>query len=437
MKNKIAGFLSFVAPRRRIKGCFLFIVFLSISISAQAETDPAIGGTSLPDYIQKRIDELIAQLGNDNWELREKATDELIQIGAWAQPSVAKALNHPDAEIKERARQLMTILKWQEIFQIRINKFITDLRKGAFPDDQLLYQSIEFIKSTETMPVLVDFLKEPSFPALRQKLIYALANTYHISLKPFLPDLLKLYENEPDPNFQPVLLMALGRVGPEDSVTAALKTALFSKNYNLTVNAIQTIFQQKNEALLPDLLKLLREGDDNTKRTILYGIYSFGPVKVSDELLKLLNETPATWMKLEIMKILSDYFQEKRLLPIMLTMLDSEKDTQIRDRIFAALPRYKGDPSITPTLLNLLKTATPETRPRMLEFLKQMQDRVVIPELLKLLETEKDFIAFNSILDSVQTLAGGQKFTPDEVPKELKDSIMKQCYDWWEKNKPK
>ena len=407
--------------------CLVFVFLLFRSLPASAEVN-------IPAYFQQRIDELIEQLGHQDWQLREKATDELILIGSWAKPDVEKALKHSDPEVRERARQIMPVLKWQSAFNKRINEFTSSLRQGSFKDQQLLYQGIEFLKGKETIYLMVDFIKESTkVPQLRKKLCYALANAYKVGLNPILPDLLKLYEQEQDNNLKPILLRALGHAGPDERINQILRDALASQNNSLRVNAIQTITQKKNQELLPDLLKLLQSGNDNTQRTIIYNIYIFKQDEVRDKLLKLLSETDKDWMKSELIRVLADYYKAKRLLPVMLKMLDTEKNNQVRNRIFATLPRYKGEQSITPTLLKLLKDSTPQNRSQLLNFLKQMKNPAVVPELIELLESEKDFMTFNSILGTVQAIAGGQKFTPTEIPPELKQGIIQRCQEWVEK----
>jgi len=61
----------------------------------------------VPDDLQKRIDELINQLGADEWKICKKATKELIKIEAPAIPSLKKALKDPDPEVRMRARFIL------------------------------------------------------------------------------------------------------------------------------------------------------------------------------------------------------------------------------------------------------------------------------------------------------------------------------------------
>ncbi len=60
-------------------------------------------GAETPEALAKRINGLIAELGNDDGEVREKATEELIRIGRPALKQVEAATHSPDAEVKWRA----------------------------------------------------------------------------------------------------------------------------------------------------------------------------------------------------------------------------------------------------------------------------------------------------------------------------------------------
>src|SRR5262249_17689408 len=74
----------------------------------------AVEGPALLDYFRKRtvapqdrdkINQLIRKLGDDSFQVREKASDDLRAFGAVALPQLRRALNDLDEEIRERARE--------------------------------------------------------------------------------------------------------------------------------------------------------------------------------------------------------------------------------------------------------------------------------------------------------------------------------------------
>lgn len=77
---------------------FLFVfAFLGKDLSAQA-TKP----TAKVD--QEQIKKLVQQLGDEDFEKREKASKKLVEIGAAALPELEKAVKSGDAEVVERAK---------------------------------------------------------------------------------------------------------------------------------------------------------------------------------------------------------------------------------------------------------------------------------------------------------------------------------------------
>ena len=63
-----------------------------------------------PTPEEKRIDELIKQLGNEDFDLREKAGEQLLQIST-AAPALRRAVHSRDTEIARRAAELLPRLR--------------------------------------------------------------------------------------------------------------------------------------------------------------------------------------------------------------------------------------------------------------------------------------------------------------------------------------
>jgi hypothetical protein len=72
----------------------------ALAFSADVELREA--GSGAPEDV-RRIDGLIEKLGDDSWEAREKATEELIRAGKAAIPKLQEAAKSADAEVKWRA----------------------------------------------------------------------------------------------------------------------------------------------------------------------------------------------------------------------------------------------------------------------------------------------------------------------------------------------
>ena len=84
--------------------------------AARVTTD----GPGLVAFFQKQtsseehrriIGKLIGQLGNDDFQVREKATRELITLGPAAVPALQQALHHDDTEVRARAKRCLNAFK--------------------------------------------------------------------------------------------------------------------------------------------------------------------------------------------------------------------------------------------------------------------------------------------------------------------------------------
>ena len=66
-----------------------------------------------PEPLEQRIDRLIEQLGDADYSVRERAQDELAQLGFDAYDALIAATNHEDLEIATRARYLLLLIPAQ------------------------------------------------------------------------------------------------------------------------------------------------------------------------------------------------------------------------------------------------------------------------------------------------------------------------------------
>jgi hypothetical protein len=80
---------------------FATLLFSAAALSAS----PADSLAEAP----QRAAELVAQLGDPSYRLREKAANELIKLGSAALEPLRKGLAHPDAEIGDRCRKLLPL----------------------------------------------------------------------------------------------------------------------------------------------------------------------------------------------------------------------------------------------------------------------------------------------------------------------------------------
>lgn len=74
--------------------------------------DLAVPIPSVPDSVRERLARLIRDLGHPEWEVREKATSEIAELGYLAKQQLTEAYNQTqDPEVRRRARMLLDGLK--------------------------------------------------------------------------------------------------------------------------------------------------------------------------------------------------------------------------------------------------------------------------------------------------------------------------------------
>jgi len=73
----------------------------------ELNTKQVVKVEKIDPVLQKTIDELITQLGNDDWPKREQATEQLIMIGAPAIESLQKVAKSNDPEVRLRVKQIL------------------------------------------------------------------------------------------------------------------------------------------------------------------------------------------------------------------------------------------------------------------------------------------------------------------------------------------
>jgi HEAT repeats len=117
----------------------------------------------------KQIKKLIRELGSDDFEVREKATQGLSQIGRPALPALREALQSTDAEVRQRARRIMDSIQTS-------TKYLLESLKDADPAQRK--EAAEILErlgaaAKPVVPTLVEALKDKD-ESVRDAVINAL-----------------------------------------------------------------------------------------------------------------------------------------------------------------------------------------------------------------------------------------------------------------------
>jgi len=387
------------------------------------------------ETLNKRVAELIIQLGSDDWQAREKATEELIEIGPLANDEIQKALNNSDAEIRERAQRIIPLIKWKGMFIKRLNLFIKQLRAGKFEDSVLFQDVIMFLGHDESIFIMIDILKDTTQPiSIRQQIAAVLGNNSSVSFKPVINNILELIQKEKDEQIRAGLLRVLAKSGKDERSVATALQLLKEGQSNLKSIAINVLADMGATSAIPEVMKAIKDSDANVKNAAIYALSRLRTEESTRELVRLMKEEPTGWLRAQAVAILANY-NDAKLIPDFLWILKNDKDFDVLRNTLYALQKFKGDKTIPPALLDFMKTASPQVQPNILAAFQALGDRSIVPELIKLLEKETDYNGFHVMLGTLQSFTGNHKFTPQIIPDSLKNDIMAKVNDWWQKDK--
>src|SRR5690349_13266538 len=94
----------------------------------------AASGSALADNAgalapRSRVGQLIAELGSDEFAVREAATDQLAHIGLPAFSALAGAAHHPDRDVRKRAEHVLDLIR-QHDHERRLEAFLSGKDDG-------------------------------------------------------------------------------------------------------------------------------------------------------------------------------------------------------------------------------------------------------------------------------------------------------------------
>ncbi len=116
MKNSIAA--SFVLV------CFFALLTKCSQSFADPVATPSLDPADAPSAAE--IAQLIEQLGHKTFAQREASANQLVQLGSSARPAIRTALKSADAEVRWRAKRILTVINERD-FQDRLTAFAADI----------------------------------------------------------------------------------------------------------------------------------------------------------------------------------------------------------------------------------------------------------------------------------------------------------------------
>ncbi len=233
----------------------MFVAFPEGPLAALPSDEKVLKDSALPtdnagllDYVRKRtldaagearLRKSIANLGDDEFEVRENAVEALVALGLRARPALRAATKDPDLEVRRRAERCLAQIEKNAPKALRISAAVVRLlgeRKpvGAIPvlfaylgsaEDESIAEEARLVleslalRAGKVDPVLVAGLADSS--ALRRAAAGVIL--CRVRAAAHLPEVRKLL-NDPDPQVRFVVGLALAAIREKDAVRALIAT---------------------------------------------------------------------------------------------------------------------------------------------------------------------------------------------------------------------
>lgn len=137
--------------------------------AAEPESKPS---TKAPvdEKLKEKIKQLVAQLGHEDFAVREEATRQLADIGRPAVHALREALKHSDAEVRMRARRIL------DRIETSVAHLIEDLKDDDANVRKNACEALERVgpPAKEAVPVLVEVMTKDKNTEVREAAMMAL-----------------------------------------------------------------------------------------------------------------------------------------------------------------------------------------------------------------------------------------------------------------------
>jgi hypothetical protein len=204
-------------------------------------------GAALLDYVRKntgsdddllKLDKLVQQLGSDELKEREEASAKLVKLGLVALPSLRKAKESGDAEVKQRATEGVE----QIVKQYRLGLPLAAMRK--------LLQ----VNPDGTVEALVRYLPYAGDEAVEEEIYFGVYDL--TKAKKSVDPALKAALTDKLPSRRALAACVTGRLGDSDQRKEA-RRLLHDADTTVRLRAAQGLLAAKDKESLPTLVGLL------------------------------------------------------------------------------------------------------------------------------------------------------------------------------------
>ena len=355
-----------------------------------------------PDPVESLVDTLVAQLGAEDFAVRQQAFEELDRLGVDALPWLEAHADHPDPEVARMVRRLTDSIR------TRAERDGLDglgNREDDFSRTEVFKRLVA--RGRDVLPLLLRVLDEedarhPEYDYYRLRNVYAVLGEI---VAPEDLDLLLSRLNAP--NVQHRILV--------ESILRKFSTVLVRKKV-LAILADTSASPQQRAHLVEMCINSSFTGNEDRFHTLL--------VRLVDDPAELVRAAALRYLMIRrdetlLPKILSRTTDEStEVRSAALRALSMFRTPEVRDALLAALedpqPEARaaalqsltgaGGPDLAPRVRPLLEDPDPNVRSNAAQLLAAFGDRSALPALIALLaERNRDFLqrTLHAVVDAL------------------------------------
>ncbi|RPI63326.1 MAG: HEAT repeat domain-containing protein, partial [Planctomycetaceae bacterium] len=351
---------------------------------------------------QTETTELIRQLGNDKWAVRDEATKKLKAMGPAARAALEKAANDPDLEIQARVKEILGQISGQPTAASPMEMVLAVIAErktpGAVP---ALLKAIPDMSETlqpAGKQALIACIRPEDTAFLRKALksddinddLRSAVLTALFKLNPdFDAELMKICLTDKSLLIRKTGLKAMAKMPPPDESFVPILVKMLAEDDNTIINLAAKYLAQIGDPSTADaLLVVQRKSTDMTLRSNLVGtLVKMRGQKMADTLIELLAE-PDLKHREAVLKALGEIYAPQASTAVIGALTDSNNNRGVRLVACQLLASY-ADPKAVEALCGIVAGDNVPRVRRMAAFaLGRIGDAGAVDSLIELLTTD-------------------------------------------------
>lgn len=385
------------------------------TVDSKLQTPPA----SDHEPLTTNINELIKQLGDADWRMREKAQEALEEIGEPAEVMLKEASQGPDPEVRMRVTRILRMIEVKK----RV-KFSEPFLK-EFPN--IYYDLLYKLDTTGKFELLQEVTAKDNEGNYKYQ-----NKVINQDIAGLIGEIL-LDDGKGLTDMQKKIILCIstgGEVGEEDvsgknyrrlggwckpiteSVPHIIKL-LRDKDFRIRWRTIDALGLLGAKESIPEIIKLLQDENEYVRKTAVSSLGRLGAKETILEITKLLKDGDAM-VRLKTICTLCTLKAKETISEIMKLRKDEHQD--VRRYVARALVAL-GAKEIIPEILEFLKDDNLYVRIDAACILSQIRGKESIPEIVKLLQDD------NLYARGCAAILLGELGAKDKVPKEVTEGI--------------